>query len=69
MTNKTMTHQACSKIWADVKTDKYNGAAPAHRPEIVVDDEAEQVLSIPILDGTERIVVSRKPSSSQWSLR
>ncbi len=69
MTNKTATHEIFSKILSDVKAGKYDAADPAHRPRIVADDEAEQALSIPILDGTDRVIVSRKPSSSRWSLR
>ena len=59
--------QEIDAIWRDAKDDKYGDNPDTIKPEIVVDDESEQVISINEKDGSARTVYRRKPVQ-EWEL-
>ena len=61
------TQQELCRLWTDLKAEKY-AQLGQYMPGIVVDDEVEQVLSVPISEGTARVVYTRKPPNFPWSL-
>lgn len=58
------------EIW--IETGRVDGGAyqanpPAHQPKRLVDDAAEQVMSVPNEDGSERELYRRKPGHA-WEV-
>ncbi len=65
-----VSQERLDEIWAE--TGRVGGgvfqANPSHhQPKRLVDDEAEQVMSVPNQDGTERELYRRKPGQ-QWEI-
>jgi hypothetical protein len=59
------TQQELDAIWQKAKDGEYGNNSGVIKPEVVVDDESEQVLSIPNQDGSARDVYRRKPGH-EW---
>lgn len=59
------TQDQLNGIWIDAKAGRYKGVGD-FVPEVVVDDEAENVMSLPNDDGTARLLFSRKPPNGPW---
>lgn len=62
------TQKEISKIWDDVKNGKYAGVSAQHQPVICSDDEAEQCISIPNPEGTDRECYSRRNKDEEWKV-
>lgn len=62
------TQEEISKIWDNVKNNKYAGSSAQHQPVICSDDDAEQCISIPNSEGTDREVYSRKNEDEKWKV-
>lgn len=59
------TQEELDAIWQNAKDGKYGKNSNVIKPEIGVDDDSEQVLSIPNQDGSARDVYRRKPGN-EW---
>lgn len=59
------TQGQLNQIWIDVKAGQFKGVGD-FVPEIHVDDEVENVMSLPNDDGTDRVHYSRKPPNGSW---
>tara|TARA_R110002124_G_scaffold152738_2_gene319626 strand:- start:194 stop:499 length:306 start_codon:yes stop_codon:yes gene_type:complete len=57
-----------SEIWNNVTADKYAGSSAHHQPVICSDDDAEQCISIPNSEGTDRELYSRKNKDEEWKV-
>ena len=64
-----------NRIWADIKRGTYiavaaktegTHAGPALVPSQVSDDTTGQLMSIPVADGTELLLVARRPGQLWW---
>lgn len=53
--------------WNDIRDGKYGNDPEVIKPEILIDDGIEQVISIPNADGTDRKSYRRK-SGGIWEL-
>lgn len=62
------TQEEINEIWENVKADKYAEASAQHQPVICSDDDAEQCISIPNSEGTDRELYSRKNKDEEWKV-
>ncbi len=53
--------QELEQIWKDIHKGAYGNNPSVSKPTVVVEDEAEHVMSIPNTDGISAEVYRRKP--------
>ena len=61
------TEQEIQAAWNNIRDRKCGNDPEVIKPEILIDDGFEQVISIPNADGTDRTLYRRKPAGI-WEL-
>ncbi|WP_147376567.1 hypothetical protein [Kushneria marisflavi] len=62
------SQEEINKIWSDVKGGKYENSSAWYQPIICSDDDTEQCISIPNIEGSAREVYSRKNKDDKWGV-